>query len=69
MVIKKEILHTMEADCICITSDAFYDRIQIQKDLLTLFHFTLENKTSIDFKSYNKIVCSASSDMFLCVNI
>jgi Ca2+-binding EF-hand superfamily protein len=60
---KKEGLYTQNGGGI----DAFYDRMQIQADLIQLFNCTLKDKQSINLEEFKLIVCKSSSDMFLCL--
>jgi Ca2+-binding EF-hand superfamily protein len=47
--------------------DAYFDRIQVQNDLIQLFNITLKDKTSISLDDFRSIVSKSSSDMFLCI--
>ncbi len=47
--------------------DAYFDRIQVQNDLIQLFNITLKDKSTISLDEFRTIVSKSSSDMFLCI--
>ena len=47
--------------------DAYFDRIQVQNDLIQLFNITLKDKNAITIEDFRSIVSKSSSDMFLCL--
>jgi Ca2+-binding EF-hand superfamily protein len=49
------------------THSSYFERVQIQKQIIELFKITLKDKLKINFTEFKNIIENDSSDMFLCV--